>query len=104
MRQLEDKRTDLEDLKKIYAAEMEIWRERIEEQKLRIQATKAPEAKAREEQKLRILEARMEKTRIRYEARIADLEETIRMLEERLDEVRTEIQALRQALGTPTAP
>jgi len=103
MRQLEDKRTDLEDLKKIYAAEMEIWRERIEEQKMRIQAAKTPEAKAKEEQELRILEARMEKTRVRYEARIADLEETIRMLEERLDEVRTEIQALRQALGTPTA-
>lgn len=103
MRQLEDKRTDLEDLKKLYEAEMAIYDERIEEQKMRIQAAKTPEAKAREEQKLKILEARKEKAKIRYEARISDLEETIRMLEERLDEVRTEISALKQALGTPTA-
>jgi len=103
IRQLEDKRTDLEDLKRLYEAEMAIYDERIEEQKMRIQAATTPEAKAREEQKLKILEARKEKAKIRYEARISDLEETIRMLEDRLDEVRTEISALKQALGTPTA-
>ena len=103
IRQLEDKRTDLEDLKRLYKAEMAIYDERIEEQKMRIQAATTPEAKAREEQKLKILEARKEKAKIRYEARISDLEETIRMLEDRLDEVRTEISALKQALGTPAA-
>jgi len=103
VRQLQDRQTDLEDLKKIYAAEMDVFDKQIDEQEARIAVAKTDEQRAREQQQLEVLKARREKAKIRYEARISDLEETIRMIQDRLAEVRAEIQAMQKAMGKTAA-
>ncbi len=95
---LADLRTDLEDQNKLLDQEKRVWNERIEHQKYRIQIAPSPEAKAKEEAKLEMLNESMRLAILRRETRIRDLEESIRLLEARLEELDAEIRATEQAL------
>ena len=56
-----------------------------------------------EEKKLETLKRRMALAKLRREARIGDIQETIEMLTQRIDDLDAEIKALEQTLGKPTA-
>ena len=102
MEKLMDLQSDLEDQKKLLEAELRVWEERIAIQEERVRM--APEEKKPiEEKKLETLKRRMALAKLRREARIGDIQETIEMLSQRIDDLDAEIKALEQTLGKPTA-
>jgi len=97
---LTDLESDLENMKKLKAAEMAVWKERIEKQQYLISIEPKPEKKQKLIEELDVMMARAKRTEIYYDSKIAEIEESIKFVREDVQNVENKITAISKAMAS----
>ena len=98
MRRRMDLESDLENARRLRDAEMRIWRDKIERQRMLVEAEVRPERKAKLQMDLAILEDQAKRAEVYWAGKISEIEETIGFIDQDLERVRSRIMALEQAI------
>jgi len=99
---LTDLRSDLDNQKKLMEAELKIWDTKIETQERLLEVETRPDKRAAIQDRINLLKSQRERARIYYENKIAELQESIGFVEQQLEDVRSKISALEEALKAGT--
>ncbi|MEM2196595.1 MAG: hypothetical protein QXI11_02020 [Thermoproteota archaeon] len=100
MKKRVDLESDLENARRLRDAEMKIWADKIEKQRMLVEAEVKPEKKAKLEKDLAILEDQAKRAEIYWAGKIAEIEETIGFIDQDLEKVRSRIKALEESIRT----
>lgn len=97
-KKLTDLISDLENAKKLAEAELRIWHEKIDRQQKLIEMETRPVQREKLKEQLDIMIAQAERAKIYHQNKIAELEESIKFVQQDLEDVRSKIAALERTI------
>jgi len=101
-RRLADLESDLENARRLMEAEMRVWDAKIEAVREALQIETRPARVKQLQDRLELLEVQKARARIGHENRMREIQETIGFVQAELEDVRSKIAAIRQAMGQAT--